>query len=133
MQWSSAWPCPRGRRGHGPAGRARNQSWLYCLETMYSFWIVVFLPAADGNPPTWLTSQSATPPPNTQPLAPGTENALSTCLAWSTSPASSDRAIVGLSPVMGVLGAGGLVLPVVRCSMIGLEFVPTVQLLPRNG
>src|SRR5690606_24137759 len=100
---------------------------------MYSFWITVFFPAGDGNPPTWLISQFAAPKLNMQPVAPGTANELSTCLAYRTSGGGSDRTIDAGSPLMGWFGAGGLVVPVVRSSMIGLLLEPTVHLFPRNG
>src|SRR5690606_41294695 len=100
---------------------------------MYSFWITAFSPAGDGTPPTWLISQFAAPKLNMQPVAPGTANELSTCLAYRTSGGGSDRTIDAGSPLMGGFGAGGVVAPEVSASMTGLLLEPAVHLFPRNG
>src|SRR4051794_39583854 len=96
----------------------------------------VFLPAAEGRP-IWplmigLTRKARMPP---QPLAAGADQALSTSWAFlslrirapsrnSTSPAV---------PVIGSLGLGGLVTPVVSSHLIGEPEEPTKHDLPRKG
>src|SRR3954447_25708481 len=64
----------------------------------------------------------------TQPLAPGAENELSTnvaLLAKSTPGRVSSPANVGPTPVIGVFGGGGLVVPTIMLSTIGFELEPT--------
>jgi hypothetical protein len=64
---------------------------------------------------------------STQPLAPGAENELSTYmpLLRLTIPVDSLTAIVGVFPVIGLLGSSGPVVPVSTLSLIGLLLDPT--------
>src|SRR3984893_3768384 len=71
--------------------------------------------------------------PSPQPSAPGAENALSTTLlplmitSWNSSLNSSSPT----APEMGLLGSGGLVVPVVRLNVTGFDFEPMKHSLPR--
>src|SRR5262245_38159406 len=81
--------------------------------------IAVLWPAADGSPTIAFTAASRLPP-EPQPLAAGTEKALSTrsvtpTVIWVNSSTNSRSAKL---PLIGVFGGGGLVVPVVRLSTI---------------
>ena len=84
----------------------------------------MFLPAAAGRPEAalmiGLSSSSTRKPP--QPLAPGADQALSTSLLFLATRMrpSSRNSISPAEPVIGVLGAGGLVVPVVSFQITGV-------------
>ena len=89
----------------------------------------MLVPAGEGTPTIELTNGSTShenriPP---QPLAPGAANELSTSLfslnAMIVNAPDSAANVPGL-PLIGLFGAGGEVVPVVRFSVIGLEFEP---------
>src|SRR5436853_5286470 len=99
---------------------------------MSMIWRVSLVPAGEGRPD-WLLTRPlmliGMKPNNvrTQPLAPGAAKALST---YSPSvrrriPVASSKLNLGMTPVIGLFGGGGLVVLNVKFNVIGFELEPT--------
>src|SRR5215468_1346207 len=103
----------------------------YWMSSAVTWKTALFVPAGDGRPPTALTtrsSESAGP----QPAAAGAAKALSTTVPMATiSLPTSDTE--SRCPDSGWFGGGGLVVPNVGSTTMGVWLDPTKQVLPKTG
>ena len=87
----------------------------------------MFVPAGDGRPAAEFTRPSMFVPDCSHPRAAGAGKALSTCVADMMFTLSTVPTCVNGTPVIGVFGGGGFVLPVVMLSGIGSSSLPITQ------
>ncbi len=94
---------------------------------------ISLVPAAAGSFSFRLTMLLISPRPMPQPEAPGIDSELSTFrlpVTTKTSPTCAERTDL---PLIGLFGAGGLVVPVIRLTLTGFELVPIWQPGPMIG